>query len=407
MPVIHIPIDDSTLIATSAVMSVITFGFCTSMGIKPGISLVIGAVVGIILYSLGIIPIGLLAVVGFSMIAVIFKKMFGSNTQQDNLTSQQVSQSISVVIDKPKDVAQVTSPELADSEEFKNFLIVDSIRQLTDLALSQGLIASQDKARKYWESFKSRILIFHLKRKSATLEEVKSAIEKELESVFQRSSLFVNEGMPEEFALATSIVEWYKYNNSLVQNIQSSHENKLTEKEVDASISNLARTLDFDLGWYANMVALSAEQGVATSQFRLGVLYFNGQQTVPQDYTEAAKWFRLAAEQGNTDAQSNLAWMYDEGRGVPQDYKEAMKWYRLRAEQGDAAAQFLLGEMYDKGQGVPQDYTEAAKWYRLAAEQGVADAQSILGEMYDEGRGVPQDGVLAQMWFDKSQQLTS
>ena len=122
MPVVHIPIDDSTLIATSAVMSVITFGFCASMGIKPGISLVIGAVVGIILYNFGIIPIGLLAVVGFSMIAVIFKKMFGSNTQQGNLASQQASQSISVVSDKPKIVAQVTSSEQEDSEEFKDLL---------------------------------------------------------------------------------------------------------------------------------------------------------------------------------------------------------------------------------------------------------------------------------------------
>ena len=38
--------------------------------------------------------------------------------------------------------------------------------------------------------------------------------------------------------------------------------------------------------------------------------------------------------------------MYDNGDGVPQDYKEAVKWYRLAAEQGDAAAQYNLGIMY-------------------------------------------------------------
>ena len=45
--------------------------------------------------------------------------------------------------------------------------------------------------------------------------------------------------------------------------------------------------------------------------------------------------------------------------GVPQNYAEAVKWYRLAADQGDASAQFNLGVMYDKGQGVPQDYAEA------------------------------------------------
>ena len=70
------------------------------------------------------------------------------------------------------------------------------------------------------------------------------------------------------------------------------------------------------------------------------------------------------------------------GLGVPQDYKEAVKWSRLAAEQGYASAQYNLGLMYNNGNGVPQDYAEAVKWYRLAAEQGDADAQYNLGNMY-------------------------
>ena len=46
-------------------------------------------------------------------------------------------------------------------------------------------------------------------------------------------------------------------------------------------------------------------------------------------------------------AQYNLGVMYDNGDGVPQDYKEAVKWYRLAAEQGDASAQYNLGLMYE------------------------------------------------------------
>jgi len=45
--------------------------------------------------------------------------------------------------------------------------------------------------------------------------------------------------------------------------------------------------------------------------------------------------------------------MYQFGRGVFQDDAEAVKWYRLAAEQGDANAQFNLGGMYEDGEGVP------------------------------------------------------
>ena len=37
--------------------------------------------------------------------------------------------------------------------------------------------------------------------------------------------------------------------------------------------------------------------------------------------------------------------------GVPQNYAEALKWYRLAADQGDADAQYNLGVMYANGQG--------------------------------------------------------
>jgi TPR repeat protein len=121
---------------------------------------------------------------------------------------------------------------------------------------------------------------------------------------------------------------------------------------------------------------------------------------VPQDFKEALRWFRLAAEQGDPAAQFNLGLMYDEGTGIPQDFKEAARWYRRAAEQGDADARFNLGFMYSKGEGVPQDYKEALRWYRLAADQGDADAQFNLGVTYYKGRGIPQDFVQAHKWLN-------
>jgi len=53
------------------------------------------------------------------------------------------------------------------------------------------------------------------------------------------------------------------------------------------------------------------------------------------DDLEVKKW----AEKGDAGAQHNLGLMYYDGEGVVQDYIEAVKWYRKAADQGDAPAQ--------------------------------------------------------------------
>ena len=79
---------------------------------------------------------------------------------------------------------------------------------------------------------------------------------------------------------------------------------------------------------------------------------------------------------------------------------QTMQQWRLAANQGDADAQTNLGVNYATGDGVPQDYGEAIRWYRRAAEQGNSYAQNNLGVMYRHGNGVRQDHVLAHAWFD-------
>ena len=123
---------------------------------------------------------------------------------------------------------------------------------------------------------------------------------------------------------------------------------------------------------------------------------------IPQDYKEAVKWYRLAADQGYASAQFLLGTMYFNGQGVPQDYKEAVKWYRLAAEQGDSSAQFNLGFMYNNGQGVTQNYQEAAKLFRRAADQGDAKAQNFLGVMYQHGVGVVLNSIIAYAMYNTS-----
>jgi Sel1 repeat len=80
----------------------------------------------------------------------------------------------------------------------------------------------------------------------------------------------------------------------------------------------------------------AAELGDAKAQFQLGYAYANGM-GVPQNYEEAAKWFRRAADQGNAYAQGQLGALYDLGEGVPQNFEEAYFWLVLGAVSGDKA----------------------------------------------------------------------
>jgi hypothetical protein len=67
----------------------------------------------------------------------------------------------------------------------------------------------------------------------------------------------------------------------------------------------------------------------------LGSFYFEGRGMEEEDYTEGTKWWKLASEQGHTQAQISLGMMHAEGEGVDQDYLESARLFKLAADQGD------------------------------------------------------------------------
>jgi len=145
----------------------------------------------------------------------------------------------------------------------------------------------------------------------------------------------------------------------------------------------------------------AAEQGDAPAQNNLGVCYENGK-GVEKDVYEAVKWYRKAAEQRYVLAQYNLGVCYANGAGVGKDMDEAVKWIRKAAEQKYAPAQFGLGVCYANGAGVERDMDKAVKWYRKAAEQGLAPAQYNLGVCYISGAGVVPNKQEAMKWLRKA-----
>ncbi len=112
----------------------------------------------------------------------------------------------------------------------------------------------------------------------------------------------------------------------------------------------------------------------------------------------AAAVHALAAD-GDADAQFVLGTMYRDGQGVAQDYAEALRWWRKAAELGVVDAQFALGNMYAGGSGIAQDNILAHMWYDIAtAQTGDEWLRQIAGSNRDvlAARMTPADISKAQ-----------
>jgi TPR repeat protein len=93
------------------------------------------------------------------------------------------------------------------------------------------------------------------------------------------------------------------------------------------------------------------------------------------DYSTAIQLLRPLAEDGNANAQ---AWVGLSFFGL-RNYSEALKWFRLGADQGDEFCQSQLGVAYKLGRGVPQDYVQAHMWFNLGASHEIPNADGSPG----------------------------
>ena len=143
-----------------------------------------------------------------------------------------------------------------------------------------------------------------------------------------------------------------------------------------------------------------AEQGDVESMYKLGKCYDK-----EENFAEANKWYRKAAENGNGAAAYELGVNYNYGYGVEKNYEEANKWYRKGAELGNSRAANNLGINYEKGNGVEKNLAEANKWYRKGAELGDGRAANNLGINYQEGIGVEKNLAEANKWYRKGAEL--
>ncbi|MDI9819099.1 MULTISPECIES: tetratricopeptide repeat protein [unclassified Legionella] len=150
--------------------------------------------------------------------------------------------------------------------------------------------------------------------------------------------------------------------------------------------------------WYG----LAADQGQPIAQYLLGQLYQLGKIGKKPDYDEARKWY-AASESNYPKSAVALGFIYDT---VDDDYQKAHKNYQLAAEKNNKVGQFNLALIYEDGKGVPVDYAKAKVLYSKAAESGHKKSMTQLADLYFHGlAGDKRDEQQALYWYKKAAEL--
>ena len=85
----------------------------------------------------------------------------------------------------------------------------------------------------------------------------------------------------------------------------------------------------------AAILLAAAKAGDAQAMLMLGIKHSNINGDVPHSVVEATRWYRKAAEAGNTSGMWLTGSAFWNAKGVAQDKVEAYKWLRLCARYAD------------------------------------------------------------------------
>jgi uncharacterized protein len=129
------------------------------------------------------------------------------------------------------------------------------------------------------------------------------------------------------------------------------------------------------------MLEAEAFRGNLKAALQLGIMYRTGDR-VRKDLTEAIQWLREAAsinwmryrfKLGLDEAQYLLGMIRLQGEGGTPDPGEAAERFEQAAKQGNTRAQTELADLYLNGRGVERDPEQAWIWAQIAADYATGD----------------------------------
>lgn len=140
-----------------------------------------------------------------------------------------------------------------------------------------------------------------------------------------------------------------------------------------------------------NKLTKLAKKGDIEAQVTLGFLYYFGnnennelhyyKESVQKDLELAFQFFKLAAENGNALAASQVSLMYEKGEGVSKDTKSSIFFQKIAADLGHPIEARCLGLSYLHGDGMKKNKELAIKYLTIASEHGDVIADKELRKL--------------------------
>ncbi|QTF48912.1 putative sel1-like repeat-containing protein [Acanthamoeba polyphaga mimivirus] len=153
----------------------------------------------------------------------------------------------------------------------------------------------------------------------------------------------------------------------------------------------------YNLGYYyynkakyeksINYFQKSAQSGYYLSNFMLAETYLK--LSIP-NFNEAIKNYLLAANQGCNISQYRLGMIYFEGKYVNTDMNQAYKWFKLSAKQGNYFSQYGLGRVYYSMDSTKYNCQKAINCFIKSANCGHIYAQKKLIEYYEINNNIAE-----------------
>lgn len=107
-----------------------------------------------------------------------------------------------------------------------------------------------------------------------------------------------------------------------------------------------------------------------------------------------------SALSGNVEAQCELAYLLETGKGTPISLEEAFDWYRLAAHKGSLSGKFALARFLFQGLGTYRDTDASVQLLRESAEAGYAPSQFSMAMFLFENR--PESKEEADLWLQRA-----
>lgn len=144
-----------------------------------------------------------------------------------------------------------------------------------------------------------------------------------------------------------------------------------------------------------------ADEGNAEAQYELA-LYYRYSRKISSSDELFIHYLKLAAAQGFTSAEYRLGFFYEEmnvSEESPPDYEKAAQYYQLAADKDHSLAQLALGYLYREGLGVEQSYEKAFGLFKKAADNDDEDAFLLVARCYELSQGVSQSLEKADEYY--------